>query len=203
MKNNKKISEKEIEKKLNETIDFLEKASPEEVYKYFEEKNEFYFDLKSKTMQNLLKKKDKLINLALAKFSFDVDVSNYLYETSKDESIKLAAISNEKRLSPIYCFLGGMYNEKKLDLFLKKASLKELEIFFSSAKYNEFHIESFLEKKSPYDKIPQKKYNQILNYLEKNPNIKKKDTDEFEDGWGWYTNQKVSEKFKFIKLRNQ
>ena len=49
-----------------------------------------------------------------------MDVSNYLYETSKDESIKLAAISNEKRLSPIYCFLGGMYNEKKLDLFLKK-----------------------------------------------------------------------------------
>ena len=205
MKNNKKkISEEEIIK-FNELNNFLDKASAEEVYKYFEEKNEFYFDLNSKIIQNLLNKKDKLINLALAKFSFDSDVADYLYETSKDKSIKLAALSNQKRLSPIYCFFGGMYDEKKINSFLKNASLEELEAFFSNVKYNEFHIESFLDKKPPYDKIPEKKYIQILDYLDKNPNIKKKDMNDFddEDGWGWYTNQRVSEKFKFIKLRNQ
>ena len=202
MKNNKKkISEVE-KKKINKLNNFLDNSSAEEIYEYFEEKNEFYFDLKSKTIQNLLKKKDKLINLALAKFSFDSDVANYLYETSKDESIKLAAINNEKRLKPMYCTFGGMYDEKKIDLFIKNASFKELEAFFSSKKYNEYLIESFLDKKPPYDKISQKKYIQILEYLEKNPNIKEKDMKDFEDGWGWYTNQRVSKKFKFVKLKN-
>ena len=203
MKNKKeKISKNEL-KKYNETINFLDKANPEEIYKYFEKKNEFYFKLSDKIINKLLKKKDKLINLALAKFSFDTDIPNYFYETSKDESIKLAAISNERRISPMYCFMGGMYDEKKLHLFLQNASLKELEIFFSGARYNEFHIEAFLDKKPPYDKITNKKYIQILNYLEKNPNIKEKTMQDFEDGWGWYANKRISEKFKFIKLRNQ
>ena len=201
--NKKKISEEE-KKKFNELNNFLDNSSAEDIYEYFEEKNEFYFDLKSKIIQNLLKKKDKLINLALAKFSFDSDVANYLYETSKDESIKLAAINNEKRFKPMYCSFGGMYDEKKINLFLKNASFKELEAFFSNTKYNEFLIESFLDKKPPYDKIPKKVYIQILGYLEKNPNIKEKDMSDFEDdGWGWYTNQRVSKKFKFAKLKNQ
>ena len=203
MKNKKEKINKEELKKFNELIDFLDNANPEEIYKYFEKKNEFYFDLKSKIVQNLLKKKDKLINLALAKFSFSSDVPDYLYETSKDESIKLAALNNEKRLSPMHCFFGGMYNEENLNLFLQNASSKELEVFFSSAKYNEFHIEKFLDKKPPYDKVQKKKYIQILNYLEKNPNIKKKNMGDFEDGWGWHANQRVSERFKFTKLRNQ
>ena len=203
MKNKKeKISKNDL-KKYNETINFLDKAIPEEIYKYFEKKNEFYFQLSDKIINKLLKKKDKLINLALAKFSFNTDISDYLYETSTDESIKLASISNERRISPMYCFMGGRYDEKKLHSFLKNASLKELEIFFSGTRYNEFHIEALLDKKSPYDKIPNKKYIQILSFLEKNPNTKEKTMQDFEDGWGWYANKSISEKFKFIKLRNQ
>jgi mRNA-degrading endonuclease HigB of HigAB toxin-antitoxin module len=70
MKNKKEKINKEELKKFNELIDFLDNANPEEIYKYFEEKNEFYFDLKSKIVQNLLKKKDKLINLIQFKWIY-------------------------------------------------------------------------------------------------------------------------------------
>ena len=43
----------------------------------------------------------------------------------------------------------------------------------------------------------------FLSYLEKNPNTKEKTMLDFEDGWGWNANQRISEKFKFTKLRNQ
>jgi hypothetical protein len=201
-KDKKKIEEK-ITKDLNETIKFLDSASAEEVYKYFEEKNKFYFELKDKIIIKLLKKKDKLIHLALAKFSYNCDIPNYLYETSKNQGIRLAAITNENRFISMYCHLGGNYNVKKMHLFLKNASSKELEVFFSFKKFSEFLIETFLDKKPPFDKISKKKYIEILNYLDKNPNIKEKDMKDFgNDGYYWHTNQKVSEKFKFVKLRN-
>ena len=201
MKKNLK-KEKEAQKKIEEVTDFLNSASPVDIYKYFETKNEIYFKLKDKIIQKILKKKDKIINLALAAFSYDDDLVEYLYAKSNDLSIKLAAITNSKRWTPIFCTFFGN-DEKKLVSFLKKAKPKELEAFFSHSNYNEYFIDQFLDKSKPYNLIPEKKYAEIIGYLEKNPNTKEKSHNDLarDDGMGWYENQKLAEKFRILKLK--
>jgi len=194
--------EKEAQKKIEEVISFLNRASPVDIYKYFETKNEIYLKLKDKIIQKLLKKKDKIINLALAEFCHDKDIVEYLYAKSNDLSVKLAAINNTKNWWPIFCTLFGN-DEKKFAPFLKKAKSEELEAFFSHPNYSEHFINQFLDKSKPYNLISEKKYTEIISYLEKNPNTKEKSYNDFDsdDGWGWYQNQKLAEKFRILKLK--
>ena len=201
MKKNLK-KEKEAQKKVEEVTGFLNSASPVDIYKYFETKNEIYFKLKDKIIQKLLKKKDKIINLALAAFCHDEDIVEHLYEKSNDLSIKLAAINNNKRWWPMFCTLFGN-DEKKFVPFLKKATSEELQAFFSHHNYSEFFINQFLDKSKPYNLIPEKKYAEIINYLENNPNTKEKSFNDFasDDGNGWHENQKLAEKFRIFKLK--
>ena len=78
-----------------------------------------------------------------------------------------------------------------------------MQAFFSHSSYNEHFIDQFLDKSKPYNLISEKKYTEIIGYLEKNPNTKEKSHGDFasDDGMGWYENQKLAEKFRILKLK--
>jgi len=181
-----------------ETILFLENSTPNEIYKFFESKNKYVFKLKHPLIQKFIKDNNKLILMALAKFSLDFETVKYLYANSKDTAIRVAALSNDKQFFELmFHTFPGTPIIKEVKEFISKASYSEFKAHFQNKNFSEGQIIEFLEKKSPYEDIEDEKYKAILLCLLNNPNrLSKYDIGNMpEDGYTWYENNKVSKLF--------
>ena len=183
-----------------EVIFFLENSTPNEIYKFFESgKCKYGFKLDHPLIKKFIKDENKIILMALAKFSHDFDTVKYLYENSKEAAIRIAALSNDKQHFDVmfYTFLGITPEIKKINDFLKKASTSEIKAYFGNKNFRENHILDFLDKKIPFDNIEEEKYKLILLYLLKNPNrLSKYGPGNFPlDGFTFAENHRVSEEF--------
>ena len=181
-----------------ETILFLENSTPNEIYKFFETKNKYVFKLEHPLIKKFIKDGNKLILMALAKFSHDFDTVKYLYANSEDTAIRVAALSNDKQFFNIMFYT---FPEtpviKEIKEFISNASYSEFKAYFQNKNFSEGLIIEFLEKKSPYEDIEDEKYKAILLCLLNNPNrISKYNIGNMpDDGFTWYQNNKVSELF--------
>ena len=154
------------EKTYEEVCVYLENATPNEIFKYFETENKIRFYLKDPIIIKFIAKKNKLIDLALARYSSEREIVEYFYENSKDKTIKLAALRNEV-VSPHLYFL----QEEKINLFVKSASSEELKLFFRNQNLTFVDLENILERKSSFKLIPDEKFKLIVLYLFYNPYI--------------------------------
>ena len=154
------------EKTYEEVCVYLENATPNEIFKYFETENKIRFYLKDPIIIKFIAKKNKLIDLALARYSSESEIVEYFYENSKDKTIKLAALRNEV-VSPHLYFL----QEEKINLFVKSASSEELKLFFRNQNLTFVDLENILERKSSFKLIPDEKFKLIVLYLFYNPYI--------------------------------
>ena len=83
------------EKTYDEVCIYLNNATPNEIFKYIETENKIRFYLKDPIIIKFIAKKNKLIDLALARYSSEKEIVEYFYENSKEKTIKLAALRNE------------------------------------------------------------------------------------------------------------
>jgi len=183
-----------------ETILFLESSTPNEIYNFFEGgKCKYVFKLNHPLIKKFIKVGNKLILMALAKFSHDFETVNYLYDNTNNVAIRIAALSNDKQHFDVmfYTFLGITPEIKKIKKFLNEATTSEIKAYFGNKNFRENHILDFLDKKIPFDNIDEEKYKLILLCLLKNPNrLSKYGPGNFPlDGFTFAENYRVSEKF--------
>ena len=154
------------EKTYEEVCVYLENATPNEIFKYFETENKIRFYLKDPIIIKLIAKKNKLIDLALAKYSSEKEIVEYFYENSKDKTIKLAALRNEVVTPHLY-----FWQKEKINLFVKSASSEELKLFFRNQNLTFVDLENILERKNSFELITDEKFKLIVLYLFYNPYI--------------------------------
>ena len=161
--------------------------------------------------------KDKNIQMCIALYYKNDDVTKKLYFQTKDEKIRIACLEKVS-FQPLWqCISKGP--EKEFHKFLKTSSDKELYAYFTNENFHlSFHIQNILDKKRPYDKISEKSYRNIILILEDNPHTQVDPNDLYEeyvrentaegfDGWLQYDDQKTFKAYKkelnlIKKLRN-
>jgi len=154
------------EKTYEEVCVYLENATPNEIFKYFETENKIRFYLKDPIIIKFIAKKNKLIDLALARYSSEKEIVEYFYENSKDKTIKLAALRNEVVTPHLY-----FWQKEKINLFVKSASSEELKLFFRNQNLTFVDLENILERKNSFELITDEKFKLIVLYLFYNPYI--------------------------------
>ena len=154
------------EKTYEEVCVYLENATPNEIFKYFETENKIRFYLKDPIIIKFIVKKNKLIDLALARYSSEREIVEYFYENSKDKTIKLAALRNEVVTPHLY-----FWQKEKINLFVKSASSEELKLFFRNQNLTFVDLEDILERKNSFELITDEKFKLIVLYLFYNPYI--------------------------------
>lgn len=154
------------EKTYEEVCVYLENATPNEIFKYFETENKIRFYLKDPIIIKFIAKKNKLIDLALARYSSEREIVEYFYENSKDKTIKLAALRNEVVTPHLY-----FWQKEKINLFVKSASSEELKLFFRNQNLTFVDLEDILERKNSFELITDEKFKLIVLYLFYNPYI--------------------------------
>jgi hypothetical protein len=154
------------EKTYDEICIYLDNATPNEIFKYFETENKIRFYLKDPIIIKFIAKKNKLIDLALARYSSEREIVEYFYENSKDKTIKLAALRNEVVTPHLY-----FWQKDKINLFVKNASSEELKLFFRNQNLTFTDLENILERKNSFELITDEKFKLIVLYLFYNPYI--------------------------------
>jgi hypothetical protein len=154
------------EKTYDEICIYLDNATPNEIFKYFETENKIRFYLKDPIIIKFIAKKNKLIDLALARYSSEKEIVEYFYENSKDKKIKLAALRNEVVTPHLY-----FWQKEKINLFVKNASSEELKLFFRNQNLTFTDLENILERKNSFELITDEKFKLIVLYLFYNPYI--------------------------------
>jgi hypothetical protein len=154
------------EKTYDEICIYLDNATPNEIFKYFETENKIRFYLKDPIIIKFIAKKNKLIDLALARYSSEREIVEYFYENSKDKTIKLAALRNEVVTPHLY-----FWQKDKINLFVKNASSEELKLFFRNQNLTLTDLENILERKNSFELITDEKFKLIVLYLFYNPYI--------------------------------
>ena len=159
--------------------------------------------------------KDKNIQMCLALYSGDKDLTENLYFKTKDEKIRIACLEKENT-APLWQDYDGV-NDKGFFRFLKTSSDRELYAYYTNKRFKLTYVEFILDKIKPYDKISEKLYRNIVLILENNPNTQidpdnlienyRIPTAEEYDGWGQYEDQKTFKAYKkelslVKKLRN-
>ena len=154
------------EKTYDEVCIYLNNATPNEIFKYFETENKIRFYLKDPIIIKFIAKKNKLIDLALARYSSEKEIVEYFYENSKEKTIKLAALRNEVVTPHLY-----FWQKEKINLFVKSASSEELKLFFRNKNLTFTDLENILERKNSFELITDEKFKLIVLYLFYNPYI--------------------------------
>ena len=198
---------KELEqraKKASESLNFLEKASPIEIYHHLRDNkiafNRNFNEQTKKVVDKLLNHKNKIVKLAVAEFYNDDEVTEDIFFKSKDKDIRIACLKKDFTF-PLFIglgFFGSKTQEAIFNKFIKQANDKELYAYFTNKYFRLSYISSLLEKESAFKKISKKKYEKIILILEHNPNLQKKpDLNNYsaEDGYGWYSDDRTYEKF--------
>jgi hypothetical protein len=161
--------------------------------------------------------KDKNIQMCIALYYKDADVTENLYFKTKDEKIRIACLEKKSSFPLWQDFLDI---KKDFFKFLKTSTDKEFYSYFINKNFKLTYIERILNKDWPYNKISEKLYRNIILILEDNPNtqvdpdnltekykIEVPDIKDDYDGWGQYTDQKIFKAYKkelnlIKKLRN-
>lgn len=217
--------ENKLTKKLDKELDFLDKASNDEICEYLKNrKSENRYNLEyhpkiKKVFTKIFNNKNKSVKIALIKYYGGYDgeelAEKFLLE-SKDKELRKECLNKETSLGyPLFYKIGG-YNEKLIQ-FLEQASNEELYLYFTNKNIKLHTVRELFEREedklSFFNKISDKLYRNIVLILEDNPNMHKDPdllSDEYnfeEAGWSWYEDNKTFKKFhqdlKIIKkIRN-
>ena len=168
-----------------------------------------------KILKKIKTTKDKNIQMCVALYIGDRDITQNLYFKTKDEKIRIACLEKEK-MGPIWQDYDAPI-EKDFYRFLKTSSDRELYAYFTNKNFRLTYVGFVLDKKKPYNKISEKLYRNIILILENNPHTQvdpdnlienyRIPTAEEYDGWGQYEDQKTFKAYKkelslIKKLRN-
>ena len=209
--------ENKLTKKLEDELDYLDKASNDEICEYLKNlKPENTYNLEyhpkiKKVFTKIFNNKNKNVKLALIKYYPDSELAERFLLESSDEELRKECLNKKPYFGPLFYRLGGY--DKKFIQFLKKASNKELYIYFTSITVDLNSLSELFERdedeSSLFTKISDKLYRNIILILEDNPKVHKEpQMDDYpDDGWGLYTHGKTFKKFhqelKLIKkMRN-
>ena len=195
--------EKKLSKKLEDELDFLEKASNDELCEYLKnlkKENTYNLDYHpkiKKVFTKIFNNKNKNVKLALIKYYPDSELAERFLLESSDKELREECLKKKAFFGPLFYRIGG-YKEDFVQ-FLKKASNKELYSYFTNASVDLNSLRDFFERdedeSSLFNSISDKLYRNIV-LLEDNPNVHKEpDSADYEDGWGWYTDGKTFKKF--------
>jgi len=202
---------KEEEKILN----FLDKASNDELISYFEEKkekgflNEMYHPKIKEIHTKISKNKNKGVQLAIIKYGPDDKLREKYLLNGGDKKIRLFLLEQD-RWSVLFLGIFADKNPDDFIKFIKKVDDRELYVYFTNKNIRWSHLDALLAHKGSFKKITEKLYRNIILILEDNPNfLKEPDMNSYQndDGYSWYLDKKSYKKFqielKLIKkLRN-
>lgn len=196
--------EKKLSKKLEDELDFLEKASNDELCEYLKnlkKENTYNLDYHpkiKKVFTKIFNNENKNVKLALIKYYPDSELAERFLLESSDKELREECLKKKAFFGPLFYRIGG-YKEEFVQ-FLKKASNKELYSYFTNASVDLNSLRDFFERdkdeSSLFTSISDKLYRNIVLILEDNPNVHKEpNSADYEDGWGWYTDGKTFKKF--------
>lgn len=212
----------ELTKKIEDQLDFLNKANNDEICEYLKNlKNDYVYNLEyhpkiKRIWTKIFNNKSKDVRLALIKYYPGKELAERFLLESKDKELRKECLKKKIRFGPLFSLL-GIYQKKDIIRFLQKASDEELYIYFTRDDVNLMTVKPIFErdeyKHSMFAKISDKLYRNIVLILEDNPNMFKEPnslSDEYDfemGGMSWYEDKKTYEKFhqelKIIKkLRN-
>ncbi len=174
---------------------YLLHSSPEEIYKWFEKYKDFtwsYYDLVRskkkddtsyineeakdyKFLNELIKKDNNLIKLALAKFTHDSDLLKDVFNSTKDEGIRCAVLSNDGEEFRISHIFGSSvdFNDDELLYFINHSTEAEKFSFFSNKAFEENQLEKLYERNRIFAKLTDKQWCECIHASYNNPAITK------------------------------
>ena len=196
--------EKKLPKKIEDELDFLEKASNDELCEYLKNlKKENTYNLEyhpkiKKVFTKIFNNKNKNVKLALIKYYPDSQLAERFLLESSDKELREECLKKKAFFGPLFYKIGG-YKEEFVQ-FLNKASNEELYSYFTNPAVDLNSLRDFFERDedetSLFTSISDKLYRNIVLILEDNPNVHKEpDLADYEDGWGLYTDGKTFKKF--------
>ena len=196
--------ENKLPKKIEEDLDFLEKASNDQLCEYLKNlKKENTYNLEyhpkiKKVFTKIFNNKNKNVKLALIKYYPDSQLAERFLLESSDKELREECLKKKAFFGPLFYRIGG-YKEEFLQ-FLKKASNEELYSYYTNVAVDLNSLRDFFERDedetSLFTSISDKLYRNIVLILEDNPNVHKEpNSADYEDGWGWYTDGKTFKKF--------
>lgn len=195
-------------------IEFLQqKKTPDQIYSYF--KNNKIYNFKEnkpdgkRLFDKLFKSKNNIIKLALAEFYPSIEVKEKIFFGTKNKTVRLACLRHKNVTDLMFSYWLEPVTKSRIK-FISTASEVELFSYFTHRFFYLNDIKDFVEKKSLYKKIKEKKYNQILKIIRSNPHLSKRpepfDNELFKmDGLAYYDATSSYDSFfeKFNKLKNK
>lgn len=146
----------------------------------------------------LLKRKEPLIDLALAKFTIEDEVARELFQRNDSESsaLRLAVLSNRvvgknglNRL-PQVLFTKGFHDDGATLKWLAKAPASELIALFNNPCLDDIFLNDFLDGKEPWKAVSEDNRMAAVLALSKNPRINQ-EYDGYMDAWAEYSHSAV------------
>ena len=201
--------EKKLSKKVEEELDFLKKASNDEICEYLKNlKNDNAYNLDyhpkiKKVFTKIFNNKNRNVKLALIKYYPDSELAERFLLESSDKQLREECLKKKSVFGPLFYSIGGY--DKEFLQFLKKASNEELYKYFTSDNVKLNHIRQIFErdeyKHNIFAKISDKLYRNIVLILEDNPNMHKEPdylSEEYDfegGGMSCFEDKKTYEKF--------
>ena len=159
--------------------EFLLKANPEEVYRYLlDDKNK---DLRYTefVLSELIKRKEKLIDLAIAQVADDENIFKKLYAYN-DRALRIAILENNRNLfghvnpfSDQILRKSWLTKDQFLQILKDQNFAHEKVALFSNSSFNLFSLEDVYNKEKPYNELTEDEWFEVLHATSLNPNIKK------------------------------
>ena len=174
---------------------YLLHSSPDAIYKWFEKNKDItwrYYDLVSskkkddtsyrseegrdyKFFNELIKKDNDLIKLALAKFTNDQDLLKDVFNSTKDEGIRCAVLSNEGGEFLNQHIFGSLvdFNDDELLYFINHSTKAERFAFFSNRTFGDNQLADLYERKRIFAKLSEEEWCNCIASSYDNPHIAK------------------------------
>ena len=144
----------------------------------------------AETQKALIARNEPLINLALAKFSFDDDIVRELFENAQgaddqSQAIVLSALSNQCVDTPVPGCIFGINSDSKdkINAWFKSASENCIIALFENPNIDNRFLYDFLKGKENWLVIDEKRRIRAIYALSSNPRMKTPYYDEFRIHW--------------------
>ena len=198
-----------LTKEIDDELNFLDKANDEQICEYLKNlksKNSYnleYHPKIKKVFTKIFNNKNKIVQIALVKFYPGSELAERFLLESSDEELRKECLKKKALFGPLFHRIGGY--DKKFIQFIKKATNKELYLYYTHPAVDLNSLRDFFQRDEDEDnlftKISDKLYRNIVLILEDNQNLQTRPnslSDEYDyemGGMSWYEDKKTYEKF--------